>query len=552
MDQASTHTLQDLGARIIDLCGRMHGAECQLLELIRQLDDLHPWDGAMPSCAHWLMWRCGMDLVTAREKVRVAHALAGLTLLRERFQSGELSYSKVRALTRVADADSEAAWVDTALTHTAAQLERIVRQHRQTDTLNHPDAALAAWRHRHLEYRVQDDGSLSFEGRVPAEVGAMLLQALDRALEWLDQDAHEGNASRYDSAESHPCACGGHDHGAHDASMQVAGGAAEVAVAAGVTGLAAAADDEVDGPRGEPQCEACGDDSAESSLQRAVALEKVSAATATATRDVTNRACADRPTLAALRADALGLLAERFLAVAPEADEGLQSADRYLLTVHAPVTALPLRAQVDSSDPPGVEQGAVLSQETVRRIGCDAALVRVLESGDGEPLDVGRKTRVIPPAIRRALKRRDGGCRFPGCTHTKFVDGHHIVHWADGGETRLDNLVSVCRHHHRLLHEGGYTVARHGADFLFFRADGAQVPEINDQLQPGELEAELGQAVTAFGAGRPRAAVASHGVAVGSGSQPAWRLPAKRGFNQTGTRQRAEWEAYVDTLQRRG
>lgn len=182
MDQASNDTVRDLSARIIDLCGRMHGAECQLLDLIRQLDDLHPWDGAMPSCAHWLVWRCGMDLVTAREKVRVAHALADLPVLSERFRSGKLSYSKIRALTRVADADSEAAWLDTALTHTAAQLERIVRQHRQTDTLTPPDAALVAWKHRHLEYRVQDDGSLSFEGRVPAEVGAMLLQALDRAL----------------------------------------------------------------------------------------------------------------------------------------------------------------------------------------------------------------------------------------------------------------------------------------------------------------------------------------------------------------------------------
>ena len=486
MDQASTNTLQDLGARIIDLCGRMHGAECQLLELIRQLDDLHPWDGAMPSCAHWLMWRCGMDLVTAREKVRVAHALAGLPLLRERFQSGELSYSKVRALTRLADADSEAAWVDTALTHTAAQLERIVRQHRQTDTLNHPDTALAAWRHRHLEYRVQDDGSLSFEGRVPAEVGAMLLQALDRALEWLDQEAHEGDASGHDSAES--------------------------------------------------------------SSQRAVAIAKVSATTAT--RDVTNHASADRPTLAARRADALGLLAERFLAVAPEADEGLQSADRYLLTVHAPVTSLPLHARVDPSDPPSLEQGAVLAPETVRRVGCDAALVRVLESGDGEPLDVGRKTRVIPPAIRRALKRRDGGCRFPGCTRTKFVDGHHIVHWADGGETRLDNLVSVCRHHHRLLHEGGYTVAKHGAEFLFFRPDGVQVATVNDRLRPGELEAALGKDVTGFGPGSQCTAMAVEGFAVGSGSGPAWRLPAKHGFKRTGSRQRAEWEAYVMAMRR--
>ncbi|MCJ7558215.1 MAG: HNH endonuclease, partial [Gammaproteobacteria bacterium] len=62
--------------------------------------------------------------------------------------------------------------------------------------------------------------------------------------------------------------------------------------------------------------------------------------------------------------------------------------------------------------------------------------------------------------IRRALRFRDAGCRFPGCTHTHFVDGHHIKHWADGGETSLNNLVQLCRHHHRLVHEGGYACER--------------------------------------------------------------------------------------------
>ncbi len=538
MDQATSVTLQELGARIIDLCGRMHGAECQLLDLIRQLDELHPWDSAMPSCAHWLVWRCGMDIVTAREKVRVARALASLPQISEHFRTGELSYSKVRALTRVAEPDTEAEWLEAGLRHTAAQLERIVRQHRQTHCVDGPGAALEAWKQRHLEYRIQDDGSLSFEGRVPAEVGAMLVQALDRALEWMDQEVREAGGTGNDSAESHRGCCG--VGGAVDAAdapphhdTECASGGGNHCEPRDADRASAEARDE----GGESSADA----SAESSWLRAAA----DAGTATATA-----AMAERPSLAARRADALGLLAERFLAVAPEADAGLQSADRYLLTVHAPIAALPLRAQVDPSDPPRVEQGPVLAQETIRRIGCDAALVRILESGDGEPLDVGRKTRLIPPAMRRALMRRDGGCRFPGCTHTKFVDGHHIVHWADGGETRLDNLVSVCRHHHRLLHEGGYTVVKRGADFLFFRPDGVQVAPVNDRLQPGELEAELGKDVTGLGPGSRSAAVSVQSVAAGSGSGPAWRLPAKRGFNRTGSWQRAEWEAYVMAMRR--
>ncbi len=93
-------------------------------------------------------------------------------------------------------------------------------------------------------------------------------------------------------------------------------------------------------------------------------------------------------------------------------------------------------------------------RETARRLSCDASVVRILEDSKGEPLDVGRKTRTIPPAIRRALNARDKGCRFPGCSFKRYVDGHHVHHWANGGETRLSNLVTLCRFHHRLVHEG--------------------------------------------------------------------------------------------------
>ena len=78
-------------------------------------------------------------------------------------------------------------------------------------------------------------------------------------------------------------------------------------------------------------------------------------------------------------------------------------------------------------------------------------------------LDVGRKTRTIPPAVRRALEARDRGCRFPGCG-LRFTDAHHIKHWADGGETKLGNLLLLCSHHHRLLHEEGWKVEWWGKD----------------------------------------------------------------------------------------
>jgi hypothetical protein len=107
-----------------------------------------------------------------------------------------------------------------------------------------------------------------------------------------------------------------------------------------------------------------------------------------------------------------------------------------------------------------LEDGPHVSAETSRRIGCDASIIQVLEDEKGEPLSIGRKSRVIPPAMRRALKARDDGCRFPGCTHRHFIDGHHIRHRADGGETSMRNLVLLCRFHHRLVHERGFGCER--------------------------------------------------------------------------------------------
>jgi hypothetical protein len=150
------------------------------------------------------------------------------------------------------------------------------------------------------------------------------------------------------------------------------------------------------------------------------------------------------------RADALAYVAETFLAGSGTSSPASTSADRYQVVVH--VDAESLREHSDGRCE--LEQGPSIPIETARRLACDASLLSVLENEHGEPLDVGRKTRSIPPAIRRALRTRDAGCRFPGCTHQRYVDAHHIEHWADGGETKLSNLVTLCRLHHRLVHEG--------------------------------------------------------------------------------------------------
>jgi Domain of unknown function (DUF222)/HNH endonuclease len=348
-------SLAELEAQITELAGHLNAANYRWLALIGEFDRRHGWaDGKLHSCAHWLNFKCGLNLGAAREKVRVAQALLGLPKIAASMARGELSYSKVRALSRVACAATEAALLMVALHGTAHHVERLVQGYRRAQEAEALGREAQQHTTRSVTYGYAEDGSLVLKARLPAVAGAMLIKALDAALESLPK------------------------------------------------------------------------------------------------RAICARVVEERPIpYAARRADALAAVAESFLAES-EARCASTSADRYQVVVH--VAAETLREQAAGRCE--IEQGPSLPAETVRRLACDASLLSLLESEHGEPLDVGRKTRSIPPAIRRALHTRDGGCRFPGCTHQRYVDAHHIEHWADGGQTKLANLVTLCRLHHRLVHEG--------------------------------------------------------------------------------------------------
>ena len=196
-------------------------------------------------------------------------------------------------------------------------------------------------------------------------------------------------------------------------------------------------------------------------------------------------AMAEDLTPAQRRADALALLAESALAAN---FDGGTAGDRYLVVLHVNADAPsnnPSEPQATASGSETydgaleVDHGALyVSMETSQRLACDASLVHMRHDGDRAVLDVGRKTRTIPPSIRRALAARDTNCRFPGCT-SRRCDAHHVHHWADGGATSLDNLVLLCRRHHRAVDEGGFAVMR-GLDgaLTFLRPDGAPLPAV--------------------------------------------------------------------------
>ena len=159
------------------------------------------------------------------------------------------------------------------------------------------------------------------------------------------------------------------------------------------------------------------------------------------------------PSRTVRRADALAWMAER---VFESGDAPALSPDRHEIVVH-------VEAEVLANGGGGrceIEHRTSVAAETARRLCCDAGIVPVVDGPNSEPLSVGRRTRSIPPSVRRALASRDRGCRFPGCPAIHRLHGHHVKHWAEGGETSLDNLVLLCPTHHRLVHEGGFGVQR--------------------------------------------------------------------------------------------
>ena len=374
------------------------------------------------SCAHWVSWRCAIAPGAAREQVRVARRLRELPLVCAAFADGELSYSKVRALTRVAGVERERELLGLARHATASQLERLLRAYRGVVAAER--AAAGGRPARWLVIEHDDDGSVLVRGRFPAEEGALIVAALEAAQQ---QSAGERERAGADVSAETPA---DHDERVADVSA-----------------------------------ETCADDherSAEVSVgtpaERAEAVADVSAGT-------------PRVSISEARADALVAIADSFLATGPAARTG---GDRHQVLVHVDAATL---SGVDESGRCELEHGAPLAAETARRLACDASIVRVLER-DGNPLSIGRKTRSVPPALRRALRTRDRGCRFPGCGSRRFLDAHHIEHWARGGATDLDNLIHLCATHHRLLHEGGFHVERRpDGKLLFHRPDGRRIPD---------------------------------------------------------------------------
>ncbi|HMH50668.1 MAG TPA: DUF222 domain-containing protein [Candidatus Acidoferrum sp.] len=369
-----------LGDEIAELSAHLEAATAHLLGLIRDFDAGGGWNHGFRSCAHWLSWRVGLDRGAAREHVRVARALGALPRLANALARGELSYAKVRALTRVATPETEERLLALGRAGTACQIERIVRGWRRVDAIAEARESARQHKSRAVHVYQDEDGMVVIRGRLTPETGAVLMQALSAARETLYQRSRGTEAA-----------------------------------------------------------------------------SEASGATLSMAQE---------------QADALVLLAET--ALHHQLDPGAPG-ERYQVVVHVDA---PVLADARAPGQSVLEGGAHVPAETSRRLACDASRVVMRHDPDGRVVEVGARTRTIPPATRRALHFRDQGCRFPGCD-VRFGQGHHIRHWAQGGPTTLSNLAMLCRRHHRAVHEEGFQVERQPDGALrFSRPDGRALPDV--------------------------------------------------------------------------
>ena len=423
--------IDQLGDDIARAAAHIDAATHRLLTDIRRFDECKGWckQGAR-SCAHWLSYRIGLGLNAAREKVRVARRLGQLPLIDEALRLGSLSFSKVRAMTRVATPENEERLVRYARCATGAQLERICRGYRQVTEgrkRRRDDGR------RYLRRRHTADGMVRIEAQLRPDEAALVMQALGEM-----RRAARGQAAQED---------GPAEDGLRSEQGAVEGVTAVTSSATGATGR---------GATGPPL--------AASSDVTAVTSANIGSASGP---EPDPEAAPDLPQ--ATLADGLVLMAETALAQGPAAR---RAGERNQLIVQLGPEQLDTGEQ--GSWRAELQDGTWLAGQAFQRFACDCAVTVVTTGKDGAPLDVGRKQRSIPPSLWTALlTRAGGGCEFPGCSSRIFLQAHHIEHWSLGGPTNLDNLVVVCTCCHDRLHEGGFRVERAADGTLrFFRPDG--------------------------------------------------------------------------------
>jgi len=404
---------ENLADQIITLSGHLNAAEYPLIKLLDEFDQNEGWHGdGIKSFAHWLNWQVGMGNVMAREKVRVARALRELPKIDAAFLKGEVSYSKVRAMTRVATTENEHFLLEIAEFGTAQQVEYLVKKYKLAKRLNSTEYLQEKLvLEKGCFWHQEEDGMTVFEIRLPSEDGAVLIKAIENIADGLKKEhlcELKNELSTLLDAES------GSKLKAEQKSDS--------------------AEDEIS-EKGEMKDE----------------FKNVSAGTFLK---------GQKPDIFSHRADALTLMAEHCLSKGADNLFNRSGADTQHVLLHLNANQLSRDYKINQGPLCYTDDNQHIPPSIANKLSCDASISLVIEDDNNNVVNIGRKTRIIPLAMKRALKMRDQGCVFPGCCQTKWTDSHHIKHWSEGGETSMNNLITLCRYHHTQLHKGEYRIEK--------------------------------------------------------------------------------------------
>ncbi|WOQ17236.1 HNH endonuclease signature motif containing protein [Raineyella sp. W15-4] len=429
---------EDLGIGIQGAATAQARCDARLLELVGQFDSGAGWAWfeGITSSAHWLGWACSMSAGTAREHVRVARALRSMPTVAELFAEGVLTYSKVREVTRLAGRVEEAELCELARAQTASQLARTVRSYRA-----HTGTHLGQVERRRLSWRETDDGMVTLSVRMLPEEAAVVRGALEAAT-----DRH---LDRPDDHPDQPIAPDDHQ----------------------------ADENHGDGHDGDNQAD-------RPVIDQVAALRDV----ARGYLNAVPTTCVDDPDLVVVHvgvetltgATANGAVGPNW-SVKSDKDVPAGTSDTSIASTTGPGSASRRASQA------WIERGGPVEAATAARHACDGDVVGMITDAEGDVLAMGRTRRFASPAQRRALRVRDGSCQFPGCRQRRRLKAHHIVHWADGGPTDLDNLILLCQAHHTYVHEGAVELTGRPGAWVFTLPDGRTI-RTGEAPDPDQVE----------------------------------------------------------------
>ncbi|MBK7536665.1 MAG: DUF222 domain-containing protein [Myxococcales bacterium] len=493
----SVEEVQALGEHIAEQAVHLDAAMHRLLTDLRTFDAAGGWyRQGFGTCAHWLSWRVGWDLGTAREHLRVARALHTLPLVSEALSAGKISYSKTRAITRVATAATEAVLLGYAQHCTASQLETVCRK---VGVLGADAASKAARPHdseRYVAHTTTASGMVCVKACLRPDEAALLLQVLQQAAVDCTREPTDVSAEVADVSAEAPAPA--------ERSADVSAEAQRSSTAT----TTRRPYNRADGLMSLVHTYARGSNAERAPVELIVtvpvALLQQPAATTDSATGTTDSAVSDSAATPGTCDSA---------APTGTTDSSAATDAAAPAATLAPVSftdrgaSLPVALTVESD--------LALSPQATRRLACDCGLVvatvATATATDAAPLSVGRKTRTIPAALKRALLLRDRTCRFPGCDHRLFLEGHHLQHWADGGETSLLNLALLCSLHHAYVHERGYRITQSPTGALGFEdPQGRAVVPLPPRPAPPLLGWPAIHAVRAANAALPLTATTGH------------------------------------------